>query len=719
MGVFIMKGRVSKRNRKTILVIILIMALLTSALLAICKLLQDKSLVPDFITDAAKADKPEDLLQIYMSYAGAGHFDKMYEMLADESREHISYDDFLKRNKNIYNGIEADNINVQIANVRKNSSYSAVISYKTVMDSIAGKIAFQNTAVFTKNGQSGGYKLVWKDNLIFPDLEPDYKVKVTKQEAKRGVVVDRNGKELAGWTTASSVGIIPGKLEEGNKSIRKFAKLLGMSKKAVIKKLSQKWVKNDSFVPVKTIPELSLSGLVLESGSVSVKAGLKEKLLKIPGVMITDVKVRNYPLGKAASHLTGYVQGVTAEDLQNHPGEGYSASSIIGRSGIEALCESKLKGQDGYKISIMDSAGKVVTVLAETVKIDGQTVKLTIDAELQKALYKSFQDDKSCSVAINPCTGEVLALTSTPSFDSNDFIYGMSEKLWTSLNKDKKKPLYNRFRQKLCPGSAFKPVIAAAGLETGVLNPEEDFGNEGLSWQKDKSWGGYYITTLHETNPANLKNALINSDNIYFAKLALRIDSKNLEKSLLQFGFCKKLPFEISVSESQFSNNGSIETEIQLADSGYGQGQVLVNPVHLALLYTGFFNDGNILKPSLLYNEEKKPETWIKQAFSKENADIIRDALEGTVSSEHGTGHAAYMEDILLAGKTGTAEIKASKEDVKGTELGWFCVFTANKNSNKPILILSMAEDVKGRGGSGYVVKKDRNVLEEYFKNAD
>lgn len=179
------------------------------------------------------------------------------------------------------------------------------------------------------------------------------------------------------------------------------------------------------------------------------KAGLKEKLLKIPGVMITDVKVRNYPLGKAASHLTGYVQGVTAEDLQNHPGEGYSASSIIGRSGIEALYESELKGQDGYKISIMDSAGKVVTVLAETVKIDGQTVKLTIDAELQKALYKSFQDDKSCSVAINPCTGEVLALTSTPSFDSNDFIYGMSEKLWTSLNKDKKKPLYNRLAKTL------------------------------------------------------------------------------------------------------------------------------------------------------------------------------------------------------------------------------------------------------------------------------
>lgn len=157
---------------------------------------------------------------------------------------------------------------------------------------------------------------------------------------------------------------------------------------------------------------------------------------------------------------------------------------------------------------------------------------MTIDSTLQKALYQKFKDDKSCSVAIDPYTGEVLALVSTPSFDSNDFIYGMSEKQWIALNSDERKPFYNRFRQKLCPGSSFKPIIAAIGLETGVLNPDEDFGSEGFSWQKNKSWGGYYITTLHETVPANMKNALINSDNIYFAKLALRIGNQRLEKVL-------------------------------------------------------------------------------------------------------------------------------------------------------------------------------------------
>ncbi len=718
-----MKSRI---NKKVILLVIIILILSTFALLMACKFIQDKSLLPDFIANAVNTDNVESLLQTYMSYIETGNFDQMYEMLADESKEYISYDDFLARNKNIYNGIRAKNISIQISDIQKNSKESTSVLYKTIIESIAGEISFNNRALFIKDSNYKSYKLIWHDNLIFPDLESDYKVKVITEDAKRGLIIDRNNNELAGWKMASSVGIVPAKLKNKKQNVRALSKLLGTSKKVVMKKLSQKWVKSDSFVPIKTIPKLSEHEQLLYSEeSVSVSESMKntaklhEELLKIPGVMITDVEVRNYLLGKAASHLTGYVQGVTLEDLENHPDEGYNSNSVIGKLGIEALYEKELKGHDGYKIIITDGDGKTVSVLAEIIKVDGQTIKLTIDAELQKKLYKEFENDKSCSVAINPYTGEILALTSTPSFNSNDFIYGMSEKLWTSLNTDEKKPFYNRFRQKLCPGSSFKPIIAAVGLKTGILNPDEDFGNAGLYWQKDKSWGGYYITTLHETSPANMNNALINSDNIYFAKLALRIGSDELEKSLKELGFGEKLPFEIAVSESQYSNSDGIETEIQLADSGYGQGQILVNPIHLASLYTGFANEGNILKPYLTYNAENKSKNWIKYAYSKENANIIKESLEDVISSSHGTGHAAYMENISLAGKTGTAEIKASKEDGNGTELGWFCVFTSDRNVDKPILILSMVEDVKGRGGSGYVVRKDRKVLEEYFDKAD
>lgn len=233
--------------------------------------------------------------------------------------------------------------------------------------------------------------LVWDDGLIFPDLTATDKVKVTREEAARGEIVDRNGKLLAGKGTGSSVGLVPGKMEsaaeagdevlsegsaevmemtadgtvnteaqtedtseteglpesavEGDKkhsaSVERLAALLEVSPESIEKKLAAKWVKADSFVPIKTIQKLTEQELMAEAPGEEVqrKIELEEALLDIPGVLITDVEIRDYPLGRAASHLTGYIQQVTAEDLEKHPGEGYRANSVIGRSGMELLYE--------------------------------------------------------------------------------------------------------------------------------------------------------------------------------------------------------------------------------------------------------------------------------------------------------------------------------------------------------------------------------------------
>jgi len=223
------------------------------------------------------------------------------------------------------------------------------------------------------------------------------------------------------------------------------------------------------------------------------------------------------------------------------------------------------------------------------------------------------------------------------------------------------------------------------------------------------------VTTLTDYPVKNLENALIYSDNIYFAKAALRIGADKLEDFLLRLGFNEELPFETSMAKSQFSNTNNIETEIQLADTGYGQGQVLINPLHLACIYSAFLNNGNIVKPHLLYKKKAKTEYWISGAFGKETADKVLDGMVKVVNDPAGTGYAAHMDNILLAGKTGTAEIKASKEDNSGTELGWFTVFTT-KNTKQAVMITSMAEDVKGRGGSGYVVHKDSQVLRQWLE---
>lgn len=655
----------------------------------------------------------QQILLAYMDCISEQKYEEMYGMLTKESLKTISMKDFVKRNAAIYEGIEMENMILDITGYDKEN---LTVTYNTSFDTVAGKVSFENEMSFLE--ENTAYKIIWNDSLIFPELSSLDKVRVSTAQAERGEILDRNGRVLAGKGLASSVGIIPGKLENKEKAIKKIAKLLGMESEEIEKKLSAKWVQNDSFVPIKTLPKVrDIDLLVIDPDKEVLKEQKRqEKLLHIAGVMISDKEIREYPLKEAAAHLVGYVQNVTAKDLEEHAGEGYTSSSVIGKTGMEGLFEKELKGENGCRIYLTNAEGKEKEEIACIPVQNGKDIKLTIDADLQSWLYESFKTDKSCSVSINPFTGEVLALVSTPSYDNNAFILGMSGKQWKLLNEDDKKPLYNRFRQIWCPGSTFKPITAAIGLQSGAMNWAEDFGSEGLSWQKDKSWGTYHVTTLHTYKPVVLENALIYSDNIYFAKAALKIGTEEMERALSGIGFHGELPFEMKMEESSYSNTEHIESEIQLADSGYGQGQILVNPLHMACMYTSFCNQGNMIKPYLIYKNDVKIEYWISGAFSKKTSKRVLDGITKVVNHPHGTGYAIHRKDVLLAGKTGTAEIKASKEDTSGTELGWFTVLTPKRKEKKPILIVSMVEEVKERGGSGYVIGKDKSVLEKWFR---
>ena len=710
-----------KRTKKVLLLIAGIMGAITLGM-AVYMLILTKT--------GSNLTKPAELLLTYMNYISEQNYKEMYRMLDVDASGQISEEDFIKRNSAIYEGIEVHNITTTIISydAETPSGYPSmpfgdkeernVVHYQTAFDTAAGNISFENEAFFLKG--EDGYKLAWSDSLIYPGLSSTDRVRVSTIQAKRGEILDRNDRILAGPGVASSVGIVPGKLENKDSVIEQIAELLGIESEEIEKKLSAKWVKEDSFVPVKTLRKVEEIELMsLEPDEEALKEyERQQRLLEIPGVMISDTEVRSYPLKDAAAHLVGYVQNVTAEDLEKHAGDGYTANSVIGRSGAEGLFERELKGQNGCRIYIVDSDGNEKEELACRIVENGKDIKLTIDSELQNVLYEQFRSDKSCSVAMNPYTGEVLALVSTPSYDNNDFIMGLSSEKWAALNEDENKPMYNRFRQVWCPGSTFKPITAAIGLESGAINPNEDYGNVGLSWQKDASWGSYHVTTLHAYDPVVLENALIYSDNIYFAKAALKIGAEEMKNSLLKLGFQEEMPFEVVMSKSQYSNTENIETEIQLADSGYGQGQILVNPLHMACLYTAFCNKGNVIKPYFVYLPDADPEYWIPNAFSENTTNLVLEGMKKVINDSHGTGYAAHREDIPLAGKTGTAEIKVSKEDTSGTELGWFAIFTAEKTEENPILIVSMVEDVKGRGGSGYVVGKDKQVIECFGKES-
>ncbi len=651
----------------------------------------------------------EDIIKEYMGYIEKKEYEKMYALLDEVSKDKVKQEDFITRNQNIYEGIEAEKIQLDIP---EEQDKDQPLSYRVTMDTLAGEITYDADTFFEK--EKGQWHLVWDDSVIFPGLESKDKVSVSSVEAKRGSIYDRNDVLLAGQGEVESVGLVPGKMNiQAEEDIEDLAEILGTTAEFIEKQLDASWVQQDSFVPLKKMTQEQLDeAYVPKEGAESAGGSIQDKLLEYPGVLISKVESRVYPYGECTAHLLGYVQQINAEELEEMKGKGYNEQSVIGKSGLEKLYEDRLREKKGYRISILDEQGEEKQALAVKPAEDGENIKLNIDIRWQQKLYEAYQEDKSCSVVMNPKSGEVLALVSTPSYNSMDFVLGMSQETWDALNNDPNKPMYNRVRETWAPGSSFKPIVGAMGLTTGAFTEEEDLGASGLAWQKDESWGNYKVTTLHEySGGAVLKNALIYSDNIYFAKVALKIGAETFTGELDKMGFNQEIPFDIGMTSSQYSNSEAIDSEVQLADSGYGQGQMLVNPLHLACMYSAFFNEGNMITPYLEYEEGKTASYWAEGVFTPEAANIIYEDLKEVVSNPNGTGYGASKAvGVTLAGKTGTAEIKATQEDENGTELGWFAVYNTGVADSDTILMLNMVEDVKGRGGSGYVVNKDVEI---------
>ena len=638
-----------------------------------------------FIFNQGKSN--EQVITEYFELLKKKDYKQMYQMLDQKTVYTPTQKYFVEKYKEIYDDIGANNIQVKILDEKND-----IVKYQISMDTVAGTIEYKNK-IGVKNEQ-----IQFNNNLIMKDYKDGCKIKVTTYNPeKRGRILDRNGKVLAEDGKGYSVGLVKGKLNDEN-DYGQIAKYLETDVETIQKKMSASWIKDDSFVPIKTVSEITKNGLVYNG------------ILNIRGVKISTVGIRTYPYDKVASHVVGYVQNVNAEDLKKHKNEGYNSTSVIGRSGIEAVYEKQLRGSSSGKIDLVDKNDKVIENLC-ALEIDKspQDITLTIDIDLQQSLYNEYQNDKSASVALNPKTGEVLALVSTPSYSNNDFVLGLSTDKWNALNNDSNQPLMSRYKQTYTPGSTMKPITAAIGLETKTIDANKDLGAKD-KWQKDSSWGNYYVTTLHAPSPNNLKNAITYSDNVYFARSALNIGKDNLFKYYKNLKIGEKIPFELALNRSQYINKNQKVNDQFIADSGYGQGQILMNPLQLASIYSAFVNNGSIYSPHLVKKGERM---WVQRVFSDKTIKTIKEDLINVIADENGTGHSIFHDNVILAGKTGTAEIKQSQSDTTGKELGWFIVMTTD--SKQPILITTLVEDVKDRGGSGYVVEHTKTPLDLYL----
>ena len=296
------------------------------------------------------------------------------------------------------------------------------VEYSISMQTIAGELSFDNMVAIFKKDEEGAYKMEWDSQDIFPNLQNTDTVRVVTTEAKRGNIYDRNHVELAREGVASSVGLVPGKLpEDRSAALEQLAALLEISVEKIENALSAGWVRDDTFVPLRTVSKEAMD--------------LKEQLLEIPGVMITDTTVRFYPFGEKAAQLTGYVQNITAEELEERAGQGYNQNSIIGKAGAERVYEEQLRPKDGYSIEILNELGDVKqTVLEKGAGGWGGRGPVPWTSRCSSICTRRWRGRGLRRAPWIRRAGRCWLLVSTPAYDPNDFVMGYTTSAWEAIN---------------------------------------------------------------------------------------------------------------------------------------------------------------------------------------------------------------------------------------------------------------------------------------------
>ncbi len=648
---------------------------------------------------------PNDRMQEYVDAWNDSQFTNMYGMLTEDVQDNYSTEDFADRYEKVYQDLGINDLKVSYSELPDDTEKKAIdegtatYSLQIEMNSIAGPIEFTRDMTLylqaekeAEDEDAKEWYMNWDPGFIFPDLADGGKIKIETEPAKRGEILDRNQMPLAINDIAYEIGVVPNKFQDEKTEKEQIANLLNISVESIDDSLSASWVEEGHFVPLKVVPSTDEDKLA--------------KLFEIPAVTSVETTGRTYPAGKAAAHLTGYIDKVTAEEIEKFPEQHYKETDVIGKRGLEQLYEDTLRGEDGVKIIIekQDADQKEEILLAEKPVQHGEHVQVAIDVNIQEKIFKAYGDQSGTAAAIHPKTGEVLALISSPSFDPNELAYGISQNRWDQLMEDKKQPFVNRFTATYAPGSVIKPVTAAIGLSNGTIKPEEGITINGLTWGKE-NWGNFKVKRVSTTStPVDLRVALLKSDNIYFAMKAVEMGENKFIEGLKQFGIGEELPLAYPFSVSQISNNGKLNDEILLANTSYGQGEIELSSLHMALTYSAFLNEGNLIKPSFLV-DDPKGEVWIENVMSKEDAELIQDYLRAIVTD--GTAKVANNDKVAISGKTGTAELKLS-HDSKGHENGWFVGYPTD---DQDILIAMMMESVEDIGASSFVAEKVKDVL--------
>lgn len=581
-----------------------------------------------------EAEALQSLREQWLEALAEQDFERLPTLVTAASLENAGYteQDFIEKYTNIYSGIAISNMTYTL---RETDEW--LLDYTASFDTAVGPITdLPYQAKIVEEGDA--FKIDWTAELIFPDMLADDKVRYTVAQPLRGEITDRNGVIIAENGERPRAGVVPGQLGTGETRtamIARIAQALSISPAFIEKQLQQNWVTDETFVPLKTLPTNDTP--------------------PIDGVLYDKIASRLYPFAEATAQLIGYVGKVTAEDIEKNPA--LSANDVIGRTGLEMTFDERLRGQKGGEIYIESANGDKRATIIQNEPQHGETIQLTIDTIAQQSAYDALGSATGTTVLMAPTTGDLLALVSKPSYNPNLFVTGISQSQYDVYNNNEDKPFISRFSARYAPGSTFKPITAAIGIEAGTLQPTEALTIPDMKWQPDNSWGSYFVTRLNFANPVNLETALVKSDNIYFAQQALAMTGEKFVGGLAKLIFTEDLALPLAMEPAQFSNDDSITSDILLADTAYGQGEMLISPIQMTSIYSVLANDGQLAYPRLVMDTEPKT----KSAFSSETIATIEPSLVKVVTQQDGTGHVLNVVPNVAA-KTGTAELKATQE---------------------------------------------------------
>ena len=597
-----------------------------------------------------------------------------------------------ERYETIFGSIGVTKVKVTNLKDEKYGKKNYRLTYNLELTTPEGVIKPEKYKAIYSKSNNGKFEFKWNSHLIFPGMEATDKVSLQNDVVERGAILDRNGKSLAENKEFKQIGMNPSQLGDDKKeALKEISEAIDTPVDKLEALLEPEWTKGDVFVPIKVLDDKQA-------------AALKDKLPR--GTSLAAKKQRFYPLGKAAAHLVGYVGQPTAEDLDKNPD--LDETTPIGRMGLEQALDNDLRGKNGLSLVITTAKGDVKKTVFKRKAVEGKTVKLTLDREAQQKAFDSLENKPGAIVATQPKTGDLLVATSSPSFDPNQFITGMADKEYKALSEDKHLPFLARYANRYAPGSTFKTITAAIGLDAGVIKPEEALPIDGLKWQKDKSWGGFWTTRVKEQPTVNLEQALVYSDNIYFAQQALKMGEKTLMDGLAKFPFNKEMTLPIPMEPASISNEKEFKNDILLADTAYGQGQLMITPLQQLEMYSVFMNEGNLITPKLIEDAKTEKTDGI---VSDKSAKIVLDDLVGTVANEDGYAHNLYQPGFNLAAKTGTAEIK-EKQDTVGTENSFLLFLDKDKSQ---FMGLVFSEDSRKNGAANEKAKVLVDYLEKNY----